>query len=82
MHLTLRAPGMEPLMMDAREDMSIADVVSVFHEKSNVSDEEVLAVFNGSGDELIQSATFMSWSSFALGRTLRLSLRLAFRRLL
>jgi hypothetical protein len=44
MHLTLRAPGMEPLMMDAREDMSIADVVSVFREERNVSDEEVVAV--------------------------------------
>jgi hypothetical protein len=35
---------MEPLMMDAREDMSIADVVSVFREERNVSDEEVVAV--------------------------------------
>jgi hypothetical protein len=57
-HLTLRAPGMEPLMIDAGKDMSIADVVSVFREERNVSDEEEVAVFNGSGDELIQSATF------------------------
>jgi hypothetical protein len=56
MHLTLRTPGMEPLMMDAREDMSIANVVSVFREEGNISDE--VAVFNGSGNELIQSTTF------------------------
>jgi hypothetical protein len=64
MHLTLRAPGIEPLMIDAREDMPIANVVSVFREERDISDEEEVAVFNGSGDELIQSATFYELEFF------------------
>jgi hypothetical protein len=63
-HLTLRAPGVELLKMDVKEDMTIAEVVRVFREEKNIDDEEEVAVFNGSGDELTQSATFYDLEFF------------------
>jgi hypothetical protein len=63
-HLTLRAPGMEPLLMDVKEDMTVGEVVRLLREERDISNEEEVAVFNVSGDELTQSASFYELEFF------------------